>query len=66
MAIRISCKEASRLISQGMDRRLSFTERIALRLHLFVCDACARLTRQVRFLRRALENYPGPDDPQSR
>jgi len=48
-----------------MDRRLSFGERIALRLHLFVCDACTRLTRHVRFLRRALKSYPGPDDPRS-
>jgi hypothetical protein len=66
MSIRLSCREASRLISQGMDRRLSLGERIALRLHLFVCDACTRLTRHVRFLRRALESYPGPDDQQAR
>ena len=65
MAIHLSCREASRLISQGMDRRLSFTEKITLRLHLFVCDACTRLTRHVRFLRRALKSYPGPDDPRS-
>jgi hypothetical protein len=61
MAIRLSCREASRLISQGMDRRLSLGERIALRLHLFVCDGCTRLTRHVRFLRRALKSYPGPE-----
>jgi len=48
-----------------MDRRLSFSERIALRLHLFACDACTQLTRHVRFLRRALKSYPGPDDPRS-
>jgi len=65
MAIRLSCREASRLISQGLDRRLSLGDRIALRLHLFVCDACTRLTRHVRFLRRALKSYPGPDDPRS-
>ena len=49
-----------------MDRRLTFGERIALRLHLFACDACTRLTGHVRFLRRALGSYPGPDDQQSR
>ncbi|HET7201489.1 MAG TPA: zf-HC2 domain-containing protein [Burkholderiales bacterium] len=66
MAIRLSCKEASRLISQGMDRRLSFPERIALRLHVGICDACTRFTRQVEFLRRALKAFPGPDDPDGR
>ena len=66
MAIRLSCKEASRLISQGMDRRLSFPERIAVRLHVGICDACTRFTRQVEFLRRALKAFPGPDDPDGR
>jgi len=66
MAIHLSCREASRLISQGMDRRLSFTEKIALRLHLVICDACTRLNRHMEFLRRALKSYPGPDDQQAR
>jgi hypothetical protein len=62
MVLRLSCKEASRLISQEMDRRLSLTERIALRLHVRICDACTHFTRQVAFLRRALQRYPGPDE----
>ncbi|HEX4797974.1 MAG TPA: zf-HC2 domain-containing protein [Burkholderiales bacterium] len=66
MALHLSCREASRLISQGMDRRLSFVERIALRLHLGICDVCTRFTRQMEFIRRALKIYPGPDDPESR
>ena len=66
MAIRLSCKEASRLISQGMDRRLSFLERIAVRLHVGICDACTRFARQVEFLRRALKAFPGPDDQDGR
>lgn len=66
ITIRLSCKEASRLISESMDRRLSFTERIALRLHVSVCDACSRFTRQLLFLRRALNALPDPDEPESR
>lgn len=49
-----------------MDRRLSLGERIVLRVHVGLCDACARFTRQVGFLRRALQAFPGPDDPQRR
>jgi hypothetical protein len=49
-----------------MDRRLSVTERITLRLHLGICDACTRFTSQVQFLRRALKVLPGPDDPNGR
>jgi len=66
VAFRLSCKEASRLISEGMDRRLSVTERITLCLHLGICDACTRFTSQVQFLRRALKVFPGPDDPNGR
>ena len=63
MSLRLSCREASRLISERMERRLSIPERIALRLHLRICDACTRFTSQVWFLRRALNAFPGPDDP---
>ena len=50
----ISCKEASRLMSQAMDRRLSLWQRVRLRFHLAICDACANFNRQMRFLRRAI------------
>ncbi len=66
MAFLLSCKEASKLISEGMDRRLSVAERITLRLHVGICDACTRFTSQVQFLRRALKVFPGPDDPDGR
>jgi hypothetical protein len=66
VALGLSCKEASRLISEGMDRRLSVPERIKLRLHVGICDACTRLTSQLAFLRRALKAYPGPDEPDTR
>lgn len=62
MTFRLSCKEASKLISERMDRSLSISERIRLRLHVGICDACTRFTSQVKFLRRALKAYPGPDD----
>jgi hypothetical protein len=62
----LSCREASRLISQGMERRLSIRERIALRLHTGICDACTRFSRQTEFLRRALKTYAGADGPEER
>ena len=50
----ITCKEASRLLSQSMDARLPLWQRVRLRLHLVLCDACNNFDRQVRFLRRAV------------
>lgn len=61
--MRITCKEASRLISEGLDRDLSAAERTKLRLHVTICVACDRVIRQFDFLRRAAREYPGPDEP---
>jgi hypothetical protein len=50
----LSCKETARLLSQGQDRRLGFGERVALRVHLAICDGCRNVNRQFKFLRRAI------------
>ena len=52
--MRITCKEASRLISLGLDRNLTLGQRTALRLHLTFCDACTRVKAQFEFLRDEL------------
>jgi Putative zinc-finger len=51
----LSCKEASRLVSQGLDRNLGFGERVMLRVHLTICDGCTNFKSQVAFLRRAVK-----------
>ena len=53
-ALKIDCKEASRLLSQAMDQKLPLWDRARLRLHLAVCDACANFSHQLQLLRRAL------------
>jgi len=53
----ISCKDASRLVSQEQDSRMSFWQRVTLRLHLSVCAACTRFEQQIRFLRAAMRKY---------
>ena len=58
----ISCKEASRLMSQGLDRDLGLGQRASLRLHLFICTSSSRMRNQLDFLHRAAPLYPGPDD----
>ena len=51
----LTCREASRLVSQGLDRKLGFGERVALRVHLAICDGCSNFKSQVAFLRRAVK-----------
>ena len=50
----LSCRETTRLVSQGLDRELAFGERVALRVHLAICLGCRRASRQMAFVRRAV------------
>ena len=61
--MRLTCREASRLISRGLDRELTLGQRARLRLHLTVCDACTRVKAQLEFLRRAVSAYSRGDTP---
>lgn len=51
----LSCKDASRLISQSLDRRLTWYERFGLRVHLMICDVCSRFRKQVKLIRAAVQ-----------
>jgi hypothetical protein len=53
----LSCKEATRLISQREDRTLTLAESAALRVHLVICRGCRAVSEQISFLRRALARY---------
>ena len=49
----ISCKDASRFLSQAQDHRLSSFATWKLRMHLKVCAKCRRFEAQLQFLRNA-------------
>lgn len=51
------CKGATRLMSLKQDRRLTFQERLSLRLHLSMCGACRQCDRQFTLLHRAGERF---------
>jgi hypothetical protein len=53
----ISCRDASRAISQMQDARVSLLLRLRIRLHLIWCEACKRFDRQMRFLHAAMRRY---------
>jgi hypothetical protein len=53
----LSCKETALLVSQSCDRRLSWRERLAVRLHLVFCDACTHFRRQMDFLRDVVRRH---------
>jgi predicted anti-sigma-YlaC factor YlaD len=59
--MRLTCKQATALVSQGLDRQLSRWERFKLRLHLLICDACSNFARQAAFIRRAVRRLADRD-----
>jgi len=66
MGLKPTCKEVHRLVSEGMDRDLSLIERMRMRLHLMVCDACTNFNGQMALLRKAMRNFAIPDDVSSK
>ena len=56
----LSCRETTRLVSQGLDRELAFGERVTLRVHFVYCLGCRRASRQMAFLRRAVRALAEP------
>lgn len=53
----LSCKEVTRLLSESHDRPLRISERLALEMHLAMCQGCTNFKKQMRFLREACRRY---------
>jgi anti-sigma factor RsiW len=51
----LNCKQSSQLISQSLDRSLTLRERLALKLHLFICNKCKQFSQHMQTLRVALK-----------
>lgn len=59
----LSCRQATELMSQEQDRRLSLAERLGLRLHVLICAACENYRRQMGILHDACRRFGGGDTP---
>ena len=53
-----TCRQASRLQSDALDKPVSLSRRIGLRFHLLLCKWCRRYGKQIRFLRDAVHDHP--------
>jgi hypothetical protein len=60
-----TCREVAALLVAREDRNLGMADRLALRMHMVICDACPRFERQMLTMRNSLQqwrNYSAPDD----
>lgn len=54
----LNCKQNSELLSQAMDRPVTFRERIAMKMHLVMCRGCRNFEKQLEFIRKAAREMP--------
>lgn len=52
-----SCREATRLQSEALDRPLPLRKRIGLKIHLVLCRWCRRYGDQIGFLRSVAHEH---------
>lgn len=53
----LNCKMATRLFSEAQERKLSFKERIALKIHTVPCSGCRNFGEQMNALRSVSRAY---------
>jgi len=58
----LNCREATRLMSANQERRLGLVQRLRLRAHWAICEACRNFGRQMDVLQRAMQRYARLDD----
>ena len=54
----LSCKEMTELITDYLERRLSFVDRARFQMHLGMCQHCRRYLKQTKLLVAALGAMP--------
>ena len=58
----ITCKELSRLVSEGLDRDLPADEKLRIHAHLAICRGCQSISDRMAFLRRAMKKIVDRED----
>lgn len=58
----ITCKEAARMLSEGLDRELAPDAQLRLRAHLAICRGCESVSARMSFLRRAIKSITDRGD----
>ena len=48
-----ACKEASKLASDGLDRKLTLWEKLKLQIHMSMCGKCKNCNKSMKLIRKA-------------
>lgn len=61
--LKLSCEQATRLLSQAQERELGASERTLLRMHTWICTGCRNFGDQLGFIRQAMKGFAAHDEP---
>lgn len=52
-----SCRDITALVSQGLDKQLSLSERLSIGVHVMMCSRCRNFQSQSKFIHEAGHRY---------
>ncbi len=58
----LSCFKATELVEKKLQVKLSFTEKLQLKLHLMMCDACSKYEKQSLILEKGIKTMKPSED----
>lgn len=64
-----TCHDVAALLVAREDRALPIADRLALRIHMAICEACPRFERQLLIMRNGMKMWRGyatTDEPNSK
>lgn len=53
----MNCREATRLMSESQERKLSVSDRMSLQLHVMMCSGCHNFKQQMGAIRSRAREY---------
>ena len=59
MPLNRTCREVAALLVAREDRVLPLADRLALRIHMVICEACPRFERQLLMMRNSMQMWRG-------
>jgi hypothetical protein len=57
-----TCRQVTALLVAREDRQLPLADRIALRFHMVICDACPKFEHQILTLRNGMRQWRNYSD----
>jgi len=61
--LNLTCQDTSPLISEMMDHRVPFFQRLKVKIHLAICKVCLYYKKQLDIIRKLSQNLGREDFP---